>query len=219
MTEECSVPAPRPYPVFWLIAGKPCLVVGGGKIACRKIRDLVECGATVTVVAEDALPEAEELAERGAIRLFNRRFEPDDVDGMTLVIAATDDDAVNAGIAQYARREGIPVNAVDDIGSSDFISGAVVRRGPLRIAVSTSGCSPLISGSIRRELEERYDESFGAYIELAGELRTFILSAECGRTVKDDALRWIAGRTAYDLFVRSGEEPVWKHVKTILFSS
>ncbi len=211
--------APRPYPVFLLIAGKPCLVIGGGKIACRKIRDLVDCGAVVTVVAESTLPEIERLAENGTVRLFRRRFEPGDVRGMTMVIAATDDDAVNTSVSGYARAEGIPVNAVDNISASDFISGAVVRRGPLQIAVSTSGCSPLIAGSIRRELEERFDESFGAYLELAGELRTYILSAECGRSEKDDALRWIADRTAYEIFARSGKEPVWEHVNNILFTS
>lgn len=213
------MPTQRPYPVFLLMAGKPCLVVGGGKIACRKIHDLVDCGAMLTVVAENTLPELEQLSEKGTIRIYRRRFEPGDVRGMTIVIAATDDDAVNASVAGYARAEGIPVNAVDNISASDFISGAVVRRGPLQIAVSTSGCSPLLAGSIRRELEERFDESFGGYIELAGELRTYILSAECGRSSKDGALRWIADRTAYELFACSGKEPVWEHVKLILFSS
>ncbi len=213
------MPPPRPYAVFLLLSGKQCLVVGGGKVAVRKIRDLVESGASVTVVADTALPEVENLAERNGIRFLHRRFEPGDVHGMTLVIAATDDDTVNAVVAGFARAEGIPVNAVDNPSASDFISGAVVRRGPLRIAASTSGCSPLLAGGIRRELEARYDESFGNYIELAGELRTFILSAECGRTVKDAALRWIADRTAYELFTRSGKEAVWEHAKTILFLS
>ena len=176
-------------------------------------------GAAVTVVAETPAPEMETLASRGSIRLIVRRVEPADLRGMFLVIAATDDERVNASIAEQARAEGILVNAVDDPAYCDFLSGAVVKRGPLRIAVSTNGCGPLIASRIRSEIEERFDESFGVYVELAGEIRASILSESCARERKDEALRWIAGRDAYDRFLGSGKEEVWKEVRTILFSS
>ena len=211
--------APCPYPVFLAIEGKPCLVVGGGRVAHRKTLDLLECGASVTVVAESAAPEMTELAAQGKIRLLRRRAEPEDVSGTFLVFGATDDDGLNASICDAARAEGILVNAVDNPSSSDFTSGAVVKRGPLRIAISTSGCSPLIATSIRRELEERYGESFGAYIACAGELRTRILSLPCPLERKDEALRWIAGGSAFNLFLGSGREGVWNEVRKILFSS
>lgn len=209
----------RPYPVFLLIEGKPCLVAGGGKVAHRKTLDLLECGASVTVVAETPAPEMEELVSLGAIRLIPRRVEPDDVLGTILVFAATDDEGVNAAIAGYARARGILVNVVDNPAFCDFTTGAVVKRGPLRIAVSTSGCGPRIAAGIRRELEDRYGESFGEYVALAGELRTRILSEPCSKERKNEALRWLAGGAAYDRFLGSGKEAVWKEARTILFSS
>jgi precorrin-2 dehydrogenase/sirohydrochlorin ferrochelatase len=213
-----TVNASYPYPVFLQIEGKPCLVVGGGRIAYRKTLDLLECGATVTVVAETPAPEMTDLAAQGKIRLLRRRAEPGDVHGMFLVFAATDDDGVNASFAEHARAEGILVNAVDNPSTGNFTSGAVVKRGPLRIAVSTSGCSPLIASGIRRELEERYGESFGAYVAFAGELRAGILSEPCPKERKDEALGWIAGGAAFDLFLISGREGVWNRVREILFS-
>ena len=221
------------YPVFLRIEGKPCLVVGGGRVAHRKTLDLLECGASVTVVAESAAPEMTELEKQGKIRLLERRAEPEDVLGAFLVFGATDDDGLNASICDAARAEGILVNAVDnpsksDLGSPDFAkqnpgchftSGAVVKRGPLRIAISTSGCSPLIAMGIRSELEERYGESFGAYIACAGELRCRILSLPCPLERKDEALRWIAGGSAFNLFLGSGREGVWNEARKILFSS
>jgi precorrin-2 dehydrogenase / sirohydrochlorin ferrochelatase len=213
------MPTPPPYPVFFLLEEKKCLVAGGGNVALRKIGDLVACGARVTVVADSPLPEIEKLAAEGTIRLVRRRFETSDTAGAAIVIAATNDDSVNAAVADDARSNGIPVNVVDDPGASDFISGAVTRRGPLVIAVSTSGCGPLIAAGVRKELDERYGEPFGEYVAFAGELRTFILSAESGAEKKAEALEWVAGPAAFELFGRSGQETVWREVRTILFSS
>jgi precorrin-2 dehydrogenase / sirohydrochlorin ferrochelatase len=208
-----------PYPVFLRLEGKPCLVVGGGPVAVRKTIDLIECGAAVTVVAETPSPEMEELASKGRVILFKRRAEPNDLTGVFLIIAATDDGEVNASLAMKAREESILVNAVDNPAQCDFISGAVLRRGPLRIAVSTSGCGPLIAASIRRDLEELYDESFGNYVECAGELRECILSENRPRERKDEAIHWLAEDEAYDLFIESGKEAVWNEVRKILFTS
>ncbi len=208
----------RPFPVFLLVNGKRCLIAGGGTVACRKARDLLECGARVIVVAEIPSPEMEELAAAGSVELLRRKFEPDDVRGAFLVFAATDDDRVNGAVTEACRRAGIPVNAVDDPGRSDFISGSVLRRGPLRIAVSTSGCSPKLAARIRRELEERYDASFGEFVSLAGELREYVLTQEGARENKDRVLSWMASGEAFDLFLRFGKEKVWDKIRKMLFS-
>jgi precorrin-2 dehydrogenase/sirohydrochlorin ferrochelatase len=207
-----------PYPVFLRLENKPCLVVGGGAVALRKALDLVECGGRVTVVAETLTPEITELEESGDVTLVRRRFRPEDLAETFLVFAATDDRAVNAGIAGLARERNILVNAVDDPDQCDFISGAVVRRGPLCIAVSTSGCGPLIAARIREEIEERYGESRGRFIQLAGEIREYIVSEERDGARKREALSLLADEEMFHLFLRHGEEKVWERIRKILTS-
>lgn len=210
---------PHPYPVFLRLAERPCLVVGGGTVATRKALDLVESGARVTVVAERPSSDMEDLANRGRIALARRRFEPADLDGMFLVFAATDDRAVNAGIAGLARERGVLVNAVDDPERCDFISGAVVKRGPLRIAVSTSGCSPAFAGRIRREIEERYGDACGSFLELAGEIRESVLAEEPDEDRRKRALSRLADEEMYTLYLRFGKERVWEEIRKIRFTS
>jgi precorrin-2 dehydrogenase / sirohydrochlorin ferrochelatase len=213
------MPSMRPYPVFLLVEGKHCIIIGGGLVACRKASDLLECGAIVTVVAEIPSPEIEHLEIEGRIAVHRRRFEPEDVQGAFLVFAATDDNCVNADISEICQKKGILVNAVDDPGCSDFISGAIAQRGPLRIAVSTSGCSPKIAARIRRELEERYDAAFGDYVSFAGELRDYINQQENLHKHRDNALSWIASEEAYSIYIHSGKEKVWEEIRKMLFSS
>jgi len=207
------------YPVFLKLQGKRCLVVGGGGVAYRKIIDLLDCGADITVVAEEPIPECIDIAAKGSVKLLSRRFRPEDIEGAFLIFAATDDDVVNAEVAALARREGILVNAVDDPMQCDFLSGAVVKRGPLRIAVSTGGSSPLIARKIRCELEERYSESLGDFIHAVGEMRKDILAAGCTEERKSHTLKWLTGEDAFTLYLDSGKETLWEEVKKILFSS
>lgn len=209
----------RPYSVFLLVSGKPCTIIGGGVIAHRKALELLGCGARVTVVAETPSPEIQKLAAEERIVLVRRRFGPEDVREAFLVFAATDNARVNIEVSEAARGLGILVNAVDDPGRSDFISGSVLRRGPLQIAVSTSGCGPKIAARIRRELEERYPESIADFIAFAGELREHIFSEDRGRKHRDEALSWIASEEAFALYLRSGKERIWEEIRKILFSS
>lgn len=209
----------NPYPVFLRIEEIPCIVVGGGAVACRKTLDLLDSGARTTVIAETAAPELAELAEGGRITLIRRRFRPDDLDGMFLVFAATDDREVNAGIARLAREKHLLVNAVDDPENSGFISGAVVKRGPLSIAVSTNGCGPLIAARIRDELGARFDESRGEFITLAGEIRRFIISGDHGESARACAIARLADEDLYEIFLRHGKEMVWSEIRKTLSSS
>jgi len=207
------------YPVFLNLSGRPCVVIGGGKVALRKVNDLIETGALVTVVAEKPDSLIEELSQRGTIKLLRSLFKPKDMENAFLVIAATDDNSVNSEIAERAHQKGILVNAVDNPGQCDFFSGAVLKRGPLRIAISTSGRCPGIAAYIRRELEKQYSGSLSDYIETAGEMRQYILSAEdLHADKKDNALKWLCAEETLTLFVHSGKEKVWEELKKIISS-
>lgn len=207
------------YPVFLNLAGRRCLVAGGGKVAFRKITDLVETGAQVTVVAETALPEIECLAKDGAITLQIRRFKPEDAAGVVLVFAATDSNETNAQIAETARAHGALVNAVDNPLECDFYSGALIKQGPLRIAVSTSGCLPGAAALVRDEMEACLDAGWGVYLDAARELRRRVIARtdvppETRRTVMD----WLVSRDARRLFADEGIDKVWAHIEQIVSS-
>jgi precorrin-2 dehydrogenase / sirohydrochlorin ferrochelatase len=207
------------YPLFLKLNERRCLVVGGGGVAYRKALDLIDCGAEITMIAEKPNPECVGIASEGDIKLLIRSFRKEDLKGMFLVFAATDDSAVNAEISAIARQEGVLVNAVDDPGQCDFLSGAIVKRGPLRIAISTSGSSPFIAQKIRNDLEKRYDRIYGSFIQVVGEMRKDILTFDCADEIKTRSLNWLACEDAFTLFKNSGKEMVWEEVKKILYSS
>jgi precorrin-2 dehydrogenase / sirohydrochlorin ferrochelatase len=164
------------FPLFLKLEDRPCLVVGAGTIAASKISSLLEAGARVKVVAPGASDELQKPAAEGKFRWLAREFEVGDLVGVFLVIAATSDSAVNRAVFLEAQRLGILCNAVDDPPNCDFYFPAVVRRGDLQIAISTSGQSPALAQRLRRELEETFDESAGDWVRFVGELRREILA-------------------------------------------
>jgi len=125
-------------PVFLRLERRPVLVVGAGTVALAKIESLRATGASLTVVAPTALPQIESWAGEGALTLHRRPFNPSDLDGAFLVIAATNDPATNHAIYEEALRRNILCNAVDDPPNCDFYFGSVVARGDLQVAISTS---------------------------------------------------------------------------------
>lgn len=165
-------------PVFLKIEKRPCLVVGAGTIAAVKIFALLEAEARVTVVAPRANDDVAGLAASGAILWHAREFQPGDLIGSVLVIAATADSAVNRAVHKEAQRLGILCNAVDDPPNCDFYFPAVVRRGDLQIAISTAGQSPALAQRLRRELDELVDASAGDVVRYLGELRREIIATQ-----------------------------------------
>lgn len=159
------------YPVMLDLTGRTCLVVGGGEIALRKAESLTEAGASVTVLAPEIDSRLEGIA---GITCEKRAWKPGDTTGFALVIAATDDGAVNQSISEEAASNGIPVNVVDNPDLCSFIVPSIVRRGNLIIAVSTSGRSPSLSKRIRKELELTYGPEYEEFAALLGELRNEI---------------------------------------------
>jgi len=168
------------YPVFALIAGKPCLVVGGGSVAARKVQDLLAAGARVTVVSPALTPGLAALAAKGEIRHLQADFQKEQVEGMALVIGATDDQEVNAQVSAAAQARGIWVNIVDQPDLCTFIVPAQVRRGELTLAISTGGASPALARKIREELELHFGPEYGHYLVLLQAVRSQLLAGRRG---------------------------------------
>ncbi len=170
----------RYFPLFRDINGRDCLVVGGGAVALRKIRLLRRAGGHVTVVApaiDEALAAfAEADSEADSIVIVRRRFEAGDVAGRVLVVAATDDRAVNAAVSAAARRTGVAVNVVDDAALSDVVMPAIVDRTPLIVAISSGGAAPLLARNIRAAIEALLPARLGQLAETARALRPRVSS-------------------------------------------
>ncbi len=162
------------YPVFLDVADRPCLVVGGGDVAARKLESLLEAGAKPTVVSPRAVDAIERLAAQGRIRLLRRSYQASDLDGMCLAYAATDDDQLHARIASEARTAGVLLNVVDRPQWCDFIVPSIARRGDLVVAVSTSGQSPAMARRIRRDIEAGLVPEYEEAITLFSRLRRFL---------------------------------------------
>lgn len=159
------------YPVALDLDGKGCLVVGGGEIADGKLDALLASGARVTVVSPSVRPRIAALADAGRITLHRRPYQPSDLTGAFMVIAATDDRAVNAVIANEGRAAGLLVNAVDDPPNCDFFAVAIVRRGDLQLSISTNGLSPAFARWMREQLDAALPREYGDLLKVLGEVR------------------------------------------------
>jgi uroporphyrin-III C-methyltransferase len=164
-------------PIFLKLAGRRCLLVGAGNVALGKIHSLLPIGLQLCVVAPQALPEIQELAASGQLAWMQHPFEPADLDGNFVVIAATDSAEVNAAVYREAIERNIPCNSVDDIPNCDFFFGSVVTRGPLQVAISTSGASPALAQRLRHEIDEQLPQDIGPWLEELGQLRREVLAA------------------------------------------
>jgi precorrin-2 dehydrogenase/sirohydrochlorin ferrochelatase len=167
---------PSLLPVFIKLANRPCLVVGAGTVAASKITALLESGARITVVAPAANPDVKQLAAAGQLHWLPRKFQPQDLAGAFLAIAAASDDAVNRAVFLESQRLGILCNSVDDPPHCDFYFSALVRRGDLQIAISTSGESPAVAQRFRQEIDESLDERIADWLHLVGDVRREIIA-------------------------------------------
>ena len=159
------------FPIFLDMAGRACLVIGGGLVAEGKVRGLLAGGAAVTVLSPTLSPGLAALAREGRIAHLGRAYRPGDLAGYQLAFVATDDREVNAAVAGEGRQRGVWVNAADDPAHCDFILPSVLRRGPLVVAVGTGGASPALARAIREELETYFSEDYAALAEVAAEVR------------------------------------------------
>jgi siroheme synthase-like protein len=153
------------------LKGRRCLVVGGGDVGLEKVEGLLACDADVTLVAPEVHPALAELAAEGSIRWERRAFDPTDLDGCLIAIAATNDTDVNISVFDEAERRVMLVNVVDVPPLCNFILPAIVRTGPLAVAISTAGASPALAKRMKREIAELFGEPYAMLAVLLNDAR------------------------------------------------
>ncbi len=166
------------FPIFLKLSARPCIVIGAGNLAESKIESLRAAHARVTVIAPNARPSIQALAASGEVHWHPRPYSPGDLAGNFLVVAATDDPAVNRAVFAEAEAANILCNAVDDPPFCDFYFPSVVRRGDLQIAISTAGASPALAQRLRKEINAQLPLDLGDWLTDLGNLRREVVAAE-----------------------------------------
>ena len=199
-------------PICLDVAGRACLVVGGGAVARRKVDALRDAGARVTVVAPEVDPA---LAEGPEVVVHRRPFDPQDAQDQALVFACTDDRAVNAAVAAAATAAGGWVNVADDPDACTFFVSAAVHRGPLSIAVGTAGASPALARRIREQLETEFGEAYGPFVELLGQLRAEVVAAEPDETRRRALFAQMAALPCEQIFADGGVDGLERALREV----
>ena len=197
------------YPIVLNLSGRPVLVVGGGAVALRKARTLADAGASVRVVSPRFVPEFQEDTR---LECVAEAYDAQHVRGRLLVIAATDEEAVNARVAADARAAGALINVVDQPALCDFLVPAVLERGLLRIAISTGGAAPSLARRLRERLEQQFGPEYAAYLDAMKEVRRRLQARRLPKEVR----RRLFERLSEDDILeaaRQGREPLRKAVE------
>lgn len=182
------------FPFFTEIAGKNGVIVGGGRVAARKVEKLLAFGPNLTVIApciEECIREQNVLIvqDSGASLLLKERaFRMEDLECADFVVAATDDEALNGRISEYCKREKIPVNVVDDKEKCSFYFPALIREGDMTIGISTDGKSPVAASWIRKEISQILPRGLGETIDLLGQLRPKVMTLNVPESVRKEIL-------------------------------
>jgi len=193
----------RYYPIYLDLKGRDVLVVGGGAIAEGKALQLVQAGARVTVVSPELTEALRAASDRDEITHLGSSFIEEDLNGVFLVISATDDRKLNEKVAKAARERGLLCNIVDQPDLCDFITPALVTRGELQISVSTGGGSPTLTQRVKREVAAVIGEEYGVLLELAAEMRAEAKGRIAEFERRKDALRAFVESGALDM-IRAG---------------
>ena len=193
------------YPMFVEAKDRRVIVIGGGYVAAEKVRGLLNAEADITVVSPHLLPELEEHKGAGRITHVARVYRESDLDNSyEFIMVATDDGVINAEVAAAGKRRGIWVNAADDPTNCDFILPAVVRKGKITLAASTSGASPALARRLREELEAYLTEDMPALADLLAEVRQEVrrrgikIDSDTWQAAIDERLRVLLAQRRYD---------------------
>ncbi|MGI9862576.1 bifunctional precorrin-2 dehydrogenase/sirohydrochlorin ferrochelatase [Moorella naiadis] len=206
------------YPLVMELTDRPCLVIGGGNVSERKVLNLLEAGAKITIVSPQVTRTLADLALASQVAWWRREYRESDLEGMVLVFAATNNPDLNARIAATCHQAGILVNVADNPELCSFNVPAVVRRGDLQIAISTAGKSPALARQLRKQIEAEIGPEYGPWVDFLGELRPFL------KTVwphdphrREELLRRLAGdEILFRLVARGKEELAKERVKQCL---
>jgi precorrin-2 dehydrogenase / sirohydrochlorin ferrochelatase len=198
------------FPIALQLRGKRVLLVGAGRIAEGRLLQLLEVGARVRVVAPNATPAIHRLAEAGQIELEQRGYALGDCSGASVIFTAADDAAVNRAVVAEARALGILANAADAPELCDFTIPSIGRRGPVTVAVSTSGQAPALARALRLRAMEAIGPEFGTLARLLGRLRRLDRSPK-----RAERLQKLVDSDAAELIARGDKAAVWKRVRKL----
>jgi precorrin-2 dehydrogenase/sirohydrochlorin ferrochelatase len=192
------------YPAFLNVAGRQCVIVGGGKVAERKCLDLLKAGARVTIISPGITRTLQRYREKGHLKHICRNYRKGDIRSALIVIVATDSDATNGQVAADAARAGVLLNVVDNPSRCTFIAPSVLTRGPLTIAISTGGASPAMARTIRKEIEQRYGAEVSAYLRFVEGVRRRALRELSDKGERERFLKGLASDEMMALLRRRG---------------
>jgi precorrin-2 dehydrogenase/sirohydrochlorin ferrochelatase len=204
------------YPIAVDLQDKKVVVVGGGAVAKRKIDALLQCGADVYIISRELKPGLRRLLEEGKVKLIGRRLIKAYLKGAFLIIASTDDSALNFRVSALAKKMGIPVNVVDRPSDSDFIVPSVIRRGDLLIAVTTSGKSPALAKRIRERLGRQFGNEYKDFLIMMGRLRNEILLRRLSQEENSRIFHQLVNSTILDSIRRKDRKGIAVKLEKIL---
>jgi precorrin-2 dehydrogenase/sirohydrochlorin ferrochelatase len=200
------------YPILTNLSGKKAVVVGGGDVAQRKVDSLLECNAAVHLIARDITPTLHAYIKKGEIQFLGPDFKKKSLNGAFLVIAATDDPALNHMISEFAQKKRILVNAVDQPEDCSFIVPSTIRRGDLVIAVSTSGKSPALAKKIRERISVQFGDEYKPFLSFMGYLRKIVLNQGHSQEAKSRLFHTLVDSPILEAIA----DEDWEKVRSIL---
>jgi len=206
----------RYFPVFLDLKNRKCVVVGGGRVAERKIQNLRKAGAAVTVVSPRLTPALERLKETKGIEHRRRAYKTGDLKAAFLAVAATDQRPTNEKVFREASARRIPVNAVDDPVHCTFIVPAVISRGDILIAISTGGRSPALAKALRKKLEREVGGEYSSLLKLIGAVRKSILPLGWGPMKNQKIYRRLLQEDVLDLLRRGNHKALGRLLREII---
>jgi precorrin-2 dehydrogenase/sirohydrochlorin ferrochelatase len=186
------------FPMFLKLVGRQILVVGAGKVGEGKIAGILDTGARIRVVAREASATVRDWAQAGQIELQLRSFSAQDLDGAFIAVVATASPDLNEFIYREAQLRGVLCNVVDVPEFCDFFYPAVVRRGDLQIAISTSGQSPSLAQKLRQQLEQQFGPGYAAWVAELGQTRRLVQASDLAPERKSELLHSLASREALE---------------------
>jgi len=187
------------YPLFLNLQGRACVVIGGNEMAEGKVRDLLDAEAEIRLIAPDVTPQIAEWSQVGKLHWLPRPYRRGDVADACLVVSIADAET-NAQVFAEAEARRVFCNAVDDIPHCSGYASALVRRGPLQIAISTAGKSPALAQRLRKELEDRFGEEYGSWVQQLGELRVRLFRKTMDSETRRKMLHEQASASAFETF-------------------
>jgi precorrin-2 dehydrogenase/sirohydrochlorin ferrochelatase len=202
------------YPIYLDVKDKKCVIVGGGEVAYRKVCSLKEAGAEVVVVSPETCPE---IAVKKGIALIKKDYDESILDGALLVIAATDNEAVNKKVALDARKRNIIVNVVDHPELCSFIVPSTINRGDLCISISTGGASPAVTKSIREELEVVFGPEYEEYLNLLTKMRSIAMLDIKDSAKRRKVLQRLAEKDILDIVKNKGVTEAETRIRETMF--